>query len=121
MKRPRIIIADTDAAYTVPLQNKFVERYFNLIDLEIITRVDYFVRLFSTLQTVDVMIVSERLYHENLLRHNIGRLFLLREQVDDKEPDPDGRVDQIAKYASLAEIFTKIVGKCPAVFNFEED
>lgn len=36
MARPKVIIADEDASYIVPLQFKFVTDFFNKIDLEII-------------------------------------------------------------------------------------
>ena len=36
MARPKVIIADEDANYIVPLQFKFVTDFFNKIDLEII-------------------------------------------------------------------------------------
>mgnify|MGYP005616083473 FL=1 len=35
MARPKVIIADEDANYIVPLQFKFVTDFFNKIDLEI--------------------------------------------------------------------------------------
>ena len=37
MAKPRIIIADTNEKYIIPLQQKFVEDFFEKIDLEIIT------------------------------------------------------------------------------------
>ena len=37
MEKPRVIIADTDINYIVPLQLKFIRDYFDKIDLEIIT------------------------------------------------------------------------------------
>ena len=37
MAKPRIIIADTDISYIVPLQLKFVEDFFEKVELEIIT------------------------------------------------------------------------------------
>lgn len=42
MARPKVIIADEDASYIVPLQFKFVTDFFNKIDLEIITDRAYF-------------------------------------------------------------------------------
>ena len=37
MSKPKIIIADTDISYIIPLQQKFIEEYFEKIDLEIIS------------------------------------------------------------------------------------
>ena len=45
MAKPRIIIADTDINYIIPLQAKFAEEYPNETDLEIITDADYFAKL----------------------------------------------------------------------------
>ena len=36
MARPKVIIADEDASYIVPLEFKFVTDFFNKIDLDII-------------------------------------------------------------------------------------
>ena len=61
MAKPRIIIADTDAGYIIPLQLKFAEDFFEKVDLEIITDTNYFESLFSTPQKIDILIVSEDL------------------------------------------------------------
>ena len=50
MAKPRIIIADTDISYIIPLQLKFVEDFFEKVDLEIVTDNEYFETLFSTPQ-----------------------------------------------------------------------
>ena len=47
MARPRVIVADTDESYVIPLQKKFAELFADKIDLEIITDKDYFNQLFS--------------------------------------------------------------------------
>ena len=47
MARPRIIIADTDVNYILSLQLKFVEEFFEKIDLEIITDRNYFENMFD--------------------------------------------------------------------------
>lgn len=49
MSKPRIIIADTDISYIIPLQQKFIEEYFEKIDLEIISDPSYY-ELFSHLR-----------------------------------------------------------------------
>lgn len=50
MARPRVIVADTDESYVIPLQKKFAELFADKIDLEIITDKDYFNQLFSLSQ-----------------------------------------------------------------------
>ena len=44
--KPRLIIADTDINYIIPLQAKFAEEFPGEIDLEIITEPAYFEQAF---------------------------------------------------------------------------
>ena len=64
MSRPRIIIADTDVNYIQSLQLKFIEEFFEKIDLEIITEREYFDELFSVPQKAEILVVSEDLYEK---------------------------------------------------------
>ena len=59
MAKPRIVIVDSDINYIIPLQMKFVDEFFEKIDLEIITDPIYFNDLFSTPQKIDILIISE--------------------------------------------------------------
>ena len=77
MSRPRVIIADEDRGYIIPLQLKFVKEYFNQIDLEIITDRQYFLELFSTPQKAEILILSDELYDSSLQKHNIGYIFVM--------------------------------------------
>lgn len=83
MARPKVIIADEDANYIVPLQFKFVTDFFNKIDLEIITDRAYFDDYFSKPQNAEILIVSEELYDSFLQRHNIQNIFVMMEQYDE--------------------------------------
>lgn len=110
MEKPRIIIADTDSRYILPLQARFVEAYFEKIDLEIITDRNFFAGVFITPQKADILIVSEDLYDPSLLRHNISHIFLMMEKADENEND-NPRVHRIFKYTSIKEIFNEIAGR----------
>ena len=109
MAKPRVIIADTDINYIIPLQLKFVEDFFELVDLEIITDEDYFNELFSTPQNAEILIVSEELYKQSVQRHNISHTFLMTEQYEEDQT-VDLRVNFIFKYTSIKEIFNEITG-----------
>lgn len=110
MAKPRVIIADTDAGYIVPLQLKFAEDFFEKVDLEIITDTDYFESLFSTPQKIDILIVSEDLYSTAMQRHNILHIFVMNEQYEE-DRTADLNVNHIFKYTSIKEIFNEITGK----------
>lgn len=119
MAKPRIIIADTDANYIIPLQLKFVEEFFEKVDLEIITEEDYFNELFLTPQRADILIVSEELYDSSIQRHNISHVFLMTEQYEE-ESTADLLVKRIFKYTSIKEIFNEIIGKSAEALNIQE-
>ena len=119
MAKPRIIIADTDISYIVPLQLKFVEDFFEKVELEIITDEEYFDTLFSTPQRADILIVSEGLYSQAMRRHNISHIFVMNEQYEEDQT-ADLNVNHIFKYTSIKEIFNEITGKSADVLKLDK-
>ena len=107
MAKPRIIIADTDINYIIPLQLNFVEDFFEKVDLEIITEPEYFESLFSTPQKADILIVSDELYSQDMQRHNISHIFVMDEQYEEDQT-ADLNINHIFKYTSIKEIFNEI-------------
>lgn len=116
MAKPRIIIADTDVNYIIPLQLKFVEDFFEKVDLEIITDEQYFETLFSTPQRAEILIVSEELYSQAMQRHNIAHIFVMNEQYEEDQT-ADLNINHIFKYTSIKEIFNEITGKSADVLK----
>lgn len=108
-KKPRIVVVDTDINYIFALETKFVEEFFGKVDIEIITDANYYRSLFESPQNIDIMIVCEKMYDTNLLKHNIENIFVMTEQ------DGDSYTAQLSanlmyKYTNIKEIFNKIVG-----------
>lgn len=121
MEKTRIILADLDANYLLPLQCKLIETFFDEIELEIITEHQYYEQFFKTPQNVQILIVSEELYQDSLLKHNINHIFVLREnQHSATETENDARVVSIYKYSSIKEIFGAIIGKSSGEFKREQ-
>lgn len=116
MNRPRVIMAEKDENYLLPLQTKFIDEYFDALDLEVITEEAYFAELFTAPQTVDILIVNKEWYRADLKRHNIRHLFVLTEQNEAGETD-DLSINKLFKYTSIKEIFNEIVGNSRDVFQ----
>lgn len=110
MARPRVIIADEDGSYIVPLQQKFVTEYFNKIDLEIITDRAYFAEFMSTPQKAEIIIMSDQLYDSAVQRHNFQNIFVMLEQMDE-DVAHESNINQLYKYSSVKEVFNQIIGK----------
>ena len=108
MERPRIIIADEDFNYIIPLQLRFVEYMFEQINLEIFTDHKCFEEVMQMPQTIDILIISEEWYTEDLKRHNIRHGFVMKESSDDLEIAT--RFVTIYKYTNVKEIFAIILG-----------
>ena len=120
MAKARIIIADTDESYIQSIQLKFVEEFFEKIDLEIITDKEYFESLFSVPQKAEILIVSEDLYDMSIQKHNISHVFLMTEQYEE-EQTAELNINRIFKYTSSKEIFNEIVGKSADSLNIENN
>lgn len=116
MAKPRIIIADTDTDYIIPLEAKFAEEFSDGADLEIITDRSYFEVLFSTPQKADILIVSDALYNGVLRRHEIGKIFIMMENYEEAVTD-ELSLNRLFKYTSIREIFNEIVGRSGALLN----
>lgn len=112
MGRPRIVIADEDYKYTVALQRKFAQEYFERIDIEIITDEEYFRKLFSIPQKLDILIISEGLYSRDIHRHNIGAVFVMTETQEEGKTEELNSYN-LFKYTSINAIFDTIIGKHP--------
>ncbi len=116
MIKPRIVIADTDDNFAIPLQIKFIKKYFEYIDLEVITDAQYFGELFSVPQRIDILIVSELIYDETLNKHNITKLFVMCESNEVLE-EKQNKVNYLYKYSDINQNFEAIIGNSALVFN----
>ena len=110
MVKPRIIIADTDLNYVAPIQLKFIEDFFEKVELEIITDRAFFESFFATPQKADILIVSEDLYDPSMSRHNLSHIFLMTEQFEDEGTENLALI-RMFKYTSIKEIFNVIISK----------
>ena len=120
MARPRVIVADTDESYVIPLQKKFAELFADKIDLEIITDKDYFNQLFSLSQHADILLVSDTLYNSGLKKHDIRHLMILSEHYEPGQTD-ELDICRLFKYTSVREIFNEITGRCKETLYAEQD
>lgn len=118
MTKPRIIMADMDYNYMVPLQLKFAEEFSDKIELEIISEKEYFEELFSSPQSAEILIVSEELYNSSLQKHNLKQVFLMTEQYEELGT-AELNVNRLFKYTSIKEIFNEIMGKSAVDLNVD--
>lgn len=109
MKKPFVVLADLDANYLVPLEDKLTEELYDQIELEIITEKEYFDEFFSTPRKIDTLIICSSLFSQDLLRHNVTDFFVLTEEP--VEMQLADNVTSIFKYSSTKEIFNQVLYK----------
>lgn len=108
MKKPKVILADTDADYLVSLEIKFLESLGDDIDLEVITEAELFQKKFSLPVSADVLVVSQDLYQSRLQKQDVGTIFILVERVEERDTG-DLAEKWIYKYSSTKNIFKQIL------------
>ena len=111
MSKPKIIIADRDYDYLLPLQIKFAEEFFDSIELELINDMSCFGEFFSKPQSADVLIVSQDLMDSGIQRQQIDSIFVMTEQQDAGAPDETEMLNtfRMFKYSNASDIFNKVV------------
>ncbi len=120
MKKPRIIIADRDQAYAMPLLHKFIKEFYRRAEFELISDSTYFEKLFIQQQMAEVLIISEELYENVLQRHDIRHIFILTNEKDNRYSEY-ASVNVIYKYSNIQDIFNEISGKCAEAFDAVTD
>lgn len=120
MKKPRIVIADDDFSYIVPLQSKFVREFFDEVELEVVTDSEYFEEMFCSPQKIDILIVDEKFYTGNKDKHVIDHVFIMSENQEE-DIRPLDHVHVLYKYTNVKGIFLEIVGKSGLTIPVEKN
>lgn len=109
MNKPYVVLADLDANYLIPLEERLTEELYDRIELEVITDKQYFDSFFLVPRKIDTLIISSELFSESLLRHNVTDFFLLTEEPSDTQSTD--HITRIFKYSSAKEILNQILSK----------
>ena len=103
----KIVIADNDTGYLSGLEWFFCKQSKGDMEIMTISNADYLHTFFSKPQTVDGLLISERLYFDDLRKHNISQIFLLSEDGSTTLRD----CICISKYeTSMTEMYNKVLG-----------
>lgn len=111
MANIKIIMADTDEKYLMPLERKFIDGLEDKVELIVITDPNYLKIFFTNPQKLDILIINEELYDTDLERHNIANIFILTEQDPFDNNTRDLDTNRIYKYTSVKEIYNEIINK----------
>ena len=101
MSNYKIVLVDNDENYLDPLVLKFVQEYEDKVELEVITESQYMKDYFSTPKQIDILVINESLFNNDVKKHNIKNVFLLTEYNTEERY-------KIYKYSSVNFVFNKI-------------
>ena len=80
MDRPLLVIAETNEGFLSPLEMRIAQILCETVDIEVISDREYMKTYFSSPRSIDILIISEGLYTNDLTRHNIKKTFVLTEE-----------------------------------------
>lgn len=118
MSRPRIIVADTDERYLAALEENFIRMVGRRAELEFISDSGYFEAFCAMPQTAELLVVDEKLYTRELLRHNVNHLFVLTEEEAAGSTQELSAI-YIYKYTNIRDIFQELLYRSRDVLSEE--
>ncbi len=107
MNKIKIVLADFNEEYLIPIELKLIHELGNNADLEVISAKEYFDMFFSEAQAIDVLLIDMGLFSKKLLKHNIKNIFILTEES--QKIAGESNIHSIYKYSSVKEIYNEIV------------
>lgn len=111
MRKPLVVVAEFDESYLLPLEWRITENLYETVDLEFISSERYLEEYFSLPRTIDLLIIEEEIFRQDLLRHNIKKVFILSEK-DIRIQESNGQEVQITyifKYMNLQTLISIII------------
>ena len=106
MLEPRVILADPELSYLLPLQYCFAEQFGDRISLELIDDPLYLRELFSEPQSADILVIRDGLCPD-LRIHDVRNVFVLTERQPDMAEER-GPFRRVYRYSSIKEVFNRI-------------
>lgn len=114
MAKPLMVIVEPDESYLMPLEVKLAEALEEMADIEIISDMEYFADYFLLPREIDILIIDEAVYSQQLGMHNIDRICVLTESApngsgNERYEDVLQGVSYIYRFMSLHMIVDKVV------------
>lgn len=120
MGKPSIVIADLDVEYALKVEAKFLKEFRDEVKLEVITELAYCREFLSRPHDIDVMLVSDGLYTDDVRKQNVKNLYVLTDRDADGDLTSSAHAEYVFKYGSLNFIFNRVKGSSDALRAIEE-
>lgn len=119
MSIPKIVLIDDDIKYVFLLQARLGEHFLSGINLEVITERNFYKEYFYEPKNIDLLIIDEKFYNQDMQKHNIKKILLLIEN-ENIEHGNIGNVIRIYKYSNMRDIFNIINSRNIGLFHVNQ-
>ena len=119
MQIPKIVLIDDDIKYVFLLQARLGEHFLNEVNLEVITERNFCKEYFYEPRNIDLLIIDEKFYNQDLQKHNIKKVLLLTENENIVQ-DNIGNVIRIYKYSNMRDIFNAVNSRNVGLFHVKQ-
>ncbi len=115
MSKPLLVVVELDEKYLQPLELRLAELLHEKVDIEVISEQEYLEQFFSVPRSIDVLIIDEMQYGEEIKRHNIQKTVILTEELEDTDGELNdyknrgNQLVRIFKYLKLQVLIGSIV------------
>lgn len=125
MAKPVIVIVETDMEHLIPLQMKIAEELIDVAEIDIISDPEYMQEYFTTHKTIDILVIEEDMYSEQLSMHSIGKTYVLVDNMNDNDESVfsmEGKKDVfcLVRYNNISTLVGYIIPREWAVLNNSE-
>lgn len=111
MRKPLVVVVEMDEGYLAPLEMKLAFLAGDEVNFEFITTKEMYQSYFLTLRNIDVLVISEAYFTEEIKRHNIDRICVLSEENEKEieEKNIKSSVIRFFKYSNLNALINIIL------------
>lgn len=106
-----VVVIELDEDYLLPLEMKLAFAADEKVHFEFITEKGEYQKYFEKLRKIDVLVIDEKLFTEEISRHNIERIYILTEEAENEKTEQEKRtsVIKLFKYSNLNSLIGMIL------------
>ncbi len=108
MGRTMIVVVEPDRDYMGRLEMGLVKMFWKEAELELISELEYFDEYFAIPKKIDLLVIDESMYTEQLRMHDIEKIFILTEEPGQEEESDGQDVFRLYKFSNLNALVNRI-------------
>lgn len=108
----KIVFVDENVQCLRSIVERFDRELGDKLEKIMITSREYMQTFFSQPQSIDALVIDEKLWFPGLTRQGIGSMVVLSEDDDHLSPLPDGAIARVCKYKNMTEVYNEIASSC---------